>query len=1320
MTHHLGHHNDNRRARSTGNLWLQGRQVRCVVPSVQFSRLILAVLMAAILLTGTPIADRCQAQRPARVLNAQPPVAAAPGQSADDLLILELFQKHAQSAQEGASQAELDKINQQIEQVWDRIQKRMLTDPAVDMQSLPTAPPSRTRPTAARPAVPAAPKISNIKSYPALPPDFAAGAVPGPNTISSAERLAQRLSDQLAQAVEAGAPPEEILSLAQQIEQVTGALHNLAAANADPNADPNDTLAGDFQDDGIAGLATEQDADAEDDQDADVEDDQDADVGGDQDADAEDDQNADSEDDQDADDSDTPTAPTAEELAEDIRRAVESAQIPTRPAEIMNGPPPPKPAASGVPSPDDIVKLNTTNNLLDINILIEIVGKELQFTFLYDNTTGVSGQVKLQQYGQIRRRDLLPLLESMLSFQKLTMIREDPFIRIVKRDESLKKTYPRLVVGPNTPALGPGDQVISQIVAIEHVKIEDVKNLLNQFTDPSVMVPIANTNYLIITEYARRLPRLLEMIELIDQPGPPKTLVSFELQYVQTKDISTQLDSLLKSLLAEGLMDTGTAATATQPAAKPAQPAPRSRRRAAARRKPAKQPAKKVITAGPIVHVDERANRFLVIGTEEQLEQVANLLDLLDVDQPGLDIRLVPFEITHVQATDIKPQLAELIDALAQQAGAPLVTAQSPTAVGDKKRPAPAKPSAAKPTGKGPYMLVDERTNRLFVVGTPDQIDQVGELLALLDIEKPGPPIKLEPVKVTHVNAVDVVSQLADLIRALADQTSETDRATTPTPAAEAKARRSARLARSTRTAQSPGDTTVGPYMLADERTNRLLVVGTDEQIGQVIELLGLLDIPPYEYGQAVIHVYQPQYVDAAEALKIMDQLGITKTEPLRPREQARRGPERARTATTTEAQGLLAEQEFDIRVAVQESLNKMFILATEPQHHDISELLVHIDQEPNDAVGAIQIYFLENREPEIVADMLIDLLDSDTTDVQSKTTIPGKEGAPKIYALDDIYAVAVRGSKKQHEDIQNIIAKLDKRLPEVLVEAILVQVNTSDSLDLGVTLQDTRSIGGSRNISGSSPFNIGTIAQTGSMVTSTGGAVLAYMSDDLVYATLEALQEQGDAKIVSKPRILVADNEEGTMSNTRSEPTTTTTFQTGSDVPIRDFKSYVDAGTTLTITPHISEGDFLRLEITLDVDSFDGEGSGDIPPPKSSNNLSTVVSVPDAKTIVLGGLTTQTNAIDVRKVPFLGDIPLIGAAFRSVSRSTNHGLLYVFVRANIVRSDTPETVQFEDLDRISAPYRDRLRQSENSYQHQTVIPGIPDQRKSTPSALDD
>lgn len=944
-----------------------------------------------------------------------------------------------------------------------------------------------------------------------------------------------------------------------------------------------------------------------------------------------------------------PAVPVPQPAAKSVvKPAAEKPVVPTTPTNSGKTPAlsvePVDPNAKAVPAgiqydPEATVKIKIEENMLDVNELINVVGMNLKFSFLYDTPAGVTGQVKMQQFGEIKNRDLLPLLESVLSFFDYTMIREDPFIRIVKRTEAHKKALPTVGKGPELAPVAAGDSVISQILEMQHIKPAEAIAFLQQFvSDPSVLVPVANTNYLIVTEYARRLPRILEMLELIDQPGPSRRLEPLTVQYIKADEAVKQMAALIKDL--QGQQSTAASAPA---------PTPTPRRTPTRTQRPGETPA----ATG--------------VGTTTTVEG-------------------------------------------------------------------------------GPAFHVDGRTNRIFVIATDEQILQVKELLALLDI-KDGPAIRLETIQVTNVIVKDITSQLTEMIEALNEKDVPSTTGTSTTPAAQgtpAEARAAAERMRSRTissrnrnqsqysTATRAGDE--GPVLIEDEKTNRLFVIGSDEQIRQVKELLTLLDVLPY-YEQLIIKIYQPQYVEAAEMQKILSDLGIIKSDRDRPRDRARQAregePEEINRPITTAANAEAAEagipgetaaypalEEAEIRVAILESVNKMFVLATERQHRNIEDMMRQVDMEPNEYIGAIQIYPLENRKPEDVATMLKDLLESEKLDVKKEQFIPGKEGAPIIVALEDIYAIAVRGSAKQHRDIEQIIKKLDKRLPQVLVEAILVQVNSNDALKVGVSLKNKYDVGGERTVSGISPFSLADDIAIGTngIVSGTGGTI-GFYEGDFIYATLEAWQQDGNAKIVSKPRIMVNDNEKGSITSERQEPTSETVISPGSDTPITSFKGYESAGTTLDITPHISEGDFLSLEISLQVNSFDGEGSGNLPPAKTSNQITTLVTVPHDKIIVLGGLGTRTDSLAIEKVPLLGDIPLIGALFRKTTQSQLEGVLYVFVKANIVRDDN-----FEDLEELSEKNRLQLRGREDDYRKNSeFIPGLPASEEETPkSALED
>ena len=894
-----------------------------------------------------------------------------------------------------------------------------------------------------------------------------------------------------------------------------------------------------------------------------------------------------------------------------------------------------------LPDDDAIVQIKLKDDILDLNLLLEQVGKVMKFNILYDNEQGISGRVKMRKFGEIRRRDLLPLLESLLSFNGYSMIREDSFIRIVKRDVAHQTAQPLIALGNEIPELEPGDTVVAQIVEVKHIPVNDAKTFLGNFADAKIMVPVPNTSYLIITEYAHRLERLLDMLALIDQPGPEIKLETLSLRYTDAQDTSKQISELIKNLSQE-----------SSPSSTPSKPA-----RTAARRP------------------------------------------------------------RRVQQQTSKTQEKE-------PAAAPIQT-------GDD----------------GPVLIIDERTNRIFVIGDEQQIAQVKDLLSLLDVPD-GPPIRLVPIEVKHVLAEEVGQQIVDLIRDINKDpgpstptrsgaaANPAENRTTPSNRSRTSSS-SRRNRRDSSQALKAGDN--GPFLHIDERTNRLLLIGSDEQIDQVVELLDLLDIPPREYEKLVLRVYRPEYVEAEEVRRILSDLGIITSRRSSPRSRAnqsdrgrndrgrndrgRNEPIREREiATDNEQPGLASEpgllpgeEEAEIRVAVQESTNKLFVLATERQQANISDIMVQVDLDAKDAMGEIQIYTLENREPAFVADMLIQLMESAYTQTtqNAQTRVPGAENAPTVVALDDIYAVAVRGSKKQHDDISGIIKILDKRLPSVLVEAILVQVSVDDSLDLGISMQTNAEVTNdptnSRRVSGISPFSAGTISRSGNMV-SGSGATIAFFDDDSVFATLEALQETGNSRIVSKPRILVNDNESGTIDSKREEPTTRTTLPAGSDTPIIEFAGYESAGTTLTITPHIgaNESNALQLEIELNVDSFEGEGSENVPPAKSTNSVQTWVTVPDDMTIILGGLTREVDATQVRKVPLLGDIPIIGVAFRSTARTKDRGVLYVFVKAHIVGREGLDE-EFQGLKDLTEAAKLKLKEAQIQHRKESIIPGIPD-----------
>jgi general secretion pathway protein D len=211
-------------------------------------------------------------------------------------------------------------------------------------------------------------------------------------------------------------------------------------------------------------------------------------------------------------------------------------------------------------------------------------------------------------------------------------------------------------------------------------------------------------------------------------------------------------------------------------------------------------------------------------------------------------------------------------------------------------------------------------------------------------------------------------------------------------------------------------------------------------------------------------------------------------------------------------------------------------------------------------------------------------------------------------------------------------------------------------------------------------------------------------------------MEQKDYGRVLAKPKILVNDNEAGTISTTdvtyvRKETGAVVEGSTGVVQTGFDFQSY-DAGITLQIIPHISRGDLLRLDITLEREDF-GTITGDRPPDTTGSNIDTTVTVPDGSTIILGGMLKLNQSKGGTKVPILGDIPLLGGLFRSTSNSDLQRNLYVFVKAEIIRPDK-EGFAGGELQRLSDRNREAFEKHEIEFQNYKNWPGVKS-RKMTP-----
>lgn len=272
---------------------------------------------------------------------------------------------------------------------------------------------------------------------------------------------------------------------------------------------------------------------------------------------------------------------------------------------------------------------------------------------------------------------------------------------------------------------------------------------------------------------------------------------------------------------------------------------------------------------------------------------------------------------------------------------------------------------------------------------------------------------------------------------------------------------------------------------------------------------------------------------------------------------------------------------------------------------------------------------------------------------------------------------------------LRGVIDKLDMRRAQLYIEALIAEVSTDKASEFGIQWQDLEAFNDSTLNRGSvqgfagTKFNRGgNILGVASNIASAGSGLNIGLLRGKInipgigeVANLgliaHALEANANANILSKPNLLMLDNEEAKIVIGQNVPFVTGQYaQTGGSSSVTPFQTIErqDVGLTLKVKPQISEGNTVKLQIHQEVSSvLDATGSAGITTNKRS--IDTSVLVDDGSIIVLGGLIEDRISDSVEKVPFLGDIPGLGALFRTVGRTHKKTNLMVFLRPYVMRS---------------------------------------------------
>jgi general secretion pathway protein D len=323
-------------------------------------------------------------------------------------------------------------------------------------------------------------------------------------------------------------------------------------------------------------------------------------------------------------------------------------------------------------------------------------------------------------------------------------------------------------------------------------------------------------------------------------------------------------------------------------------------------------------------------------------------------------------------------------------------------------------------------------------------------------------------------------------------------------------------------------------------------------------------------------------------------------------------------------------------------------------------------------------------------------------------------EAPVQVFADKATNSIIISSTKGAYGKLASVIRDLDSRRKQVFVEAVILEVQVDRLRQIGSDPVQVLGAGKSGVVQGIGGFNrapedIASIAQTISGIaagTSTGGAVTVLNTVN-VRAFLQLLLSLTDTNVLSTPQVLAADNQKAkiVVGENRPFPTGQAQGITGGTLVTIERK---DVGVTLELTPQVLEQDLIRLEIKQEITAIAeavaqtiGTGAATVPvgPTTTKRSMETTTIAKDGQTLVVGGLVRDNLTISERKVPLLGDIPILGWLFRFQSRQAEKLNLLVFLTPTLVKDE----VDMVDLNARKAVELNSL-QRENRIEEPTKL----------------
>lgn len=708
-------------------------------------------------------------------------------------------------------------------------------------------------------------------------------------------------------------------------------------------------------------------------------------------------------------------------------------------------------------------------------------------------------------------------------------------------------------------------------------------------------------------------------------------------------------------------------------------------------------------------------NAVLILSSPADLESVNQLIDKLDKPvAPHTSFKV--FQLRHAIATQMETMLEDFYSRQGTGAGATALPERTGLMARVK-------------------IVADVRTNSVIVLAQPNDLREIAKLIGQLDSPESGSVAQVQIIELKHAVAEELATSLSAIIQGTLNrpqqgagqlggfggafggqggqqQLQEVRSSILEFLGADGSRMRSGILS----------DIRIN----GDARSNTLIVTAPRESMSLVRELVKKLDRPAS--AVATIRHFRLKSADAQLATDLLNELFGDQT-----------------TGNTNVGVQLAGAEEassvIPMRFSVDTRTNSVIAVGTQEALEVVEALMYRLDT-GNLTNHRTTLIKLKNIAAATVATVVSTFLTSQLDAVsQAGLSSAAEQLEQQVFfqSEDTTNTLLISATPQYFDQVREMVLTLDKEQPQVVIQVLIAEVTLADvdefGVDLGVqdpiSFQRSGTPGNfnfpSAGLPNTTAFRPGDVSGQGlsnlligraSGSTSFGGlgGLVLSASSEYLNVLIRALQAHRHVEILSRPQVRTLDNQQALLRLDTEQQRPAGTSQNAATTQL-NFET-VTAGILLQVTPTISPDGNILLQLIAEKSTFldgpelpDGSGGTFISVAKDVTRAETSIVVADEQTVVLGGLITRQDTTEIHKVPWVGDVPWIGNAFRTQTNEVVRKELMIFLTPRIIRTH-------EDNELLKQIETERMSYTEHNAEalHGPLF-AVPPQRQINPNS---